>query len=508
MRPLFVFLLVLSLSAAILADARKIVILQTTDIHSHLSNKNAEEASGWIRLASIIKKERAQGNTLLIDCGDTLQGALVGSVSKGQAAAEMLNLLKYDVWIPGNHDFDFGIKILEKRCSEIKADKLAANIKWENAKIKTLPWKIYHLNEMKIAVIGLGYPEMDNYYWQGGRHEFKVEDAEKTIDLLMPEVLASTPDMIILALHNGYQPVRKQKEPLISRIAKRHPEINLILGGHIHQEEPGRLIGHSVWYASAGYHAQKLLKAEAEIEKEKHKVISIKSILIPLTHSTPEDPEYAEKMSGWLKKTSEFARLPTGETLEKISPPGEGAFNSTMNELACRAMAKTANAEIAFSGAGAGTEFRNRIFEGNLFNAFPYEDTICTLELSQDELKSIIYEQLANRKQHFFQAPWGFHSEITEGKIGNICMADGKSWTDENKRIKTAFSSYALASAGGKFPILKKMALKQECLPYDTGILERNAVRNYIKSNSPLNIKEEKWLKDARRKPQHRKTSD
>ena len=99
----------------------KVCIFQTSDIHGHLNNKTTEHSNGWLKLGGVLKKEIEEAgghdNCLLIDCGDTFQGTIEASEAKGEFAISFMNNLKYDVFVPGNHDFDFGLNVFLNRIS-------------------------------------------------------------------------------------------------------------------------------------------------------------------------------------------------------------------------------------------------------------------------------------------------------------------------------------------------------------------------------------------------------
>jgi 2',3'-cyclic-nucleotide 2'-phosphodiesterase/3'-nucleotidase len=102
---LFLFLL-----SFLSADQVTIHLLQTTDIHAVLT-KEENNSGSWLKLASLIREVRERHgneNCILIDCGDTIQGTLIGALSRGEAAIIPLKAMRYDAWIPGNHEFDFG----------------------------------------------------------------------------------------------------------------------------------------------------------------------------------------------------------------------------------------------------------------------------------------------------------------------------------------------------------------------------------------------------------------
>ena len=99
----------------------KFYIFQTSDTHGYLNNVEDECSGDWLRLGNILKKEidKAGGhdNCLLIDCGDTFQGTIEASEEKGKFVVSIMNNLEYDVFVPGNHDFDFGFNNFLDRIS-------------------------------------------------------------------------------------------------------------------------------------------------------------------------------------------------------------------------------------------------------------------------------------------------------------------------------------------------------------------------------------------------------
>ncbi len=85
-----------------------IVILYTSDIHCGL-----EEGFGAVGVVQIRKTLEEEGNTvLLIDDGDAIQGGVAGTLTQGDAIVKVMRAMKYDVAIPGNHEFDYGMEPL------------------------------------------------------------------------------------------------------------------------------------------------------------------------------------------------------------------------------------------------------------------------------------------------------------------------------------------------------------------------------------------------------------
>ena len=201
------FILILTLSFNAFSHITEVVILQTTDIHAHISYAGSKQKSGdWLRLATAIKLERrkagGRSKCLLIDCGDTIQGTLMGALSRGEVSILMLDALQYDAWILGNHELDLGVARLRELTGKCKTPVINGNLRlMEFPKIP--PYRLYNKSKAKIAVIGMNASLLDFWLWGKRMRGFEVRKAVPSIEKVFPEVMAHNPDMIIVALHQG-----------------------------------------------------------------------------------------------------------------------------------------------------------------------------------------------------------------------------------------------------------------------------------------------------------------
>jgi 2',3'-cyclic-nucleotide 2'-phosphodiesterase (5'-nucleotidase family) len=89
-----------------------------------------EGRGGFARLNAIVKAERARGVPLLYaHAGDTLSPSLMSGFDQGAHIVELLNLAPPDVFVPGNHEFDFGPTIFARRMGEASFPVFAANLR-------------------------------------------------------------------------------------------------------------------------------------------------------------------------------------------------------------------------------------------------------------------------------------------------------------------------------------------------------------------------------------------
>ena len=125
-RILFILLLVAVLGGfrpGLSAAPRKLTILQTTDVHGSIGDARSP---GLLQIADAAESIRPD---LWIDCGDLMQGSFSATVDGGASMVEALNAAGCDVWVPGNHDFDYGAETLAKRIGIFRGTVLAANMK-------------------------------------------------------------------------------------------------------------------------------------------------------------------------------------------------------------------------------------------------------------------------------------------------------------------------------------------------------------------------------------------
>src|SRR5437016_9442560 len=110
-----------------------ISILHTTDLHGHIlptvDYEGNPDLGGLARCVTQIRRWRHENrNTILIDIGDVYQGTDLGWRSKGELMIDLFNYLRYDAWIVGNHEFDWGMDPFLHALRRSTMPVLAANM--------------------------------------------------------------------------------------------------------------------------------------------------------------------------------------------------------------------------------------------------------------------------------------------------------------------------------------------------------------------------------------------
>ncbi|MDR1632822.1 MAG: metallophosphatase [Dysgonamonadaceae bacterium] len=240
--------LLLSLSIAIQAQEKSLVVLHINDTHSRIetfpeNQDGYSKKGGMVRLdnyANEVRKETK--NVLLFHCGDLVQGTPYFNRYKGDAEIAAANLMRTDAACLGNHEFDNGLESLSKMVKQAKFPFIATNLDFSGTPMDGLTKK-YHIfkrDGIKIGIIGLtidpkGLVSKSNS--TGVKYLDPIESANAMADFLKKKKKC---DLIICLSHLGYYP----KEDRIGDItvAKKSRDIDLILGGHTHtfMPEPDR----------------------------------------------------------------------------------------------------------------------------------------------------------------------------------------------------------------------------------------------------------------------------
>ena len=132
----------------------EVIILYTSDIHCGI-----DQHFGLAGVAQIRQILEDQGyTTLLVDDGDAVQGEPIGTLTKGEAIIDLMNDMKYDVAIPGNHDFDYGMDQFLALTKKADFPYISCNFNKEGELIFE-PYVIKEVCGMKIAFVGVTTPE-------------------------------------------------------------------------------------------------------------------------------------------------------------------------------------------------------------------------------------------------------------------------------------------------------------------------------------------------------------
>ena len=155
--------LICSLASTSAADRQApggpIVILHTNDVHCAV-----EGDIGYAGVAAYKRQmQRIYGDdqVTLIDAGDAIQGGNIGTVSQGSYLVDIMNQVGYDLAVPGNHEFDYGMEnfltLAEERA---RFPYLSCNfLSLETGEPVLTGYSLFQYGDTLVAYVGVSTPE-------------------------------------------------------------------------------------------------------------------------------------------------------------------------------------------------------------------------------------------------------------------------------------------------------------------------------------------------------------
>lgn len=507
---LFVFALVATLAGA-RATEIPITILHTTDLHAHVwpttDYDGNENVGGVARLATAIAKIRAETpNVLLVDAGDTVQGAPIGFLTKGRAMVKWLNYMNYDAWVLGNHEFDWGVEILRANVADAKVPVLSANIHGIAEKVQ--PYRLVEVGGVKVALIGLTTPGVPNWSRPRLIEGLRVEQSSDALRRVIPEVKARGAQLLVLVTHQGFREGGDDHANQINAIAREFPELELIVAGHSHRAIPEYKVN-GVLYTQAGYWGTHLGRVDLVYDTLAQKVTHIAATLLPMDASVEYDRGFLREISADWDATKATLAEVIGEATAEFSPAEGGRRETPIHNLIADAILYALHQR----GTDVAGVFHTILSEnaalkagpitvGDVWRIVPFENTIGVAELTLEEIREIMEESAALWQRNQFRGLMGFKIQLRPTtavgqRVHSIAAADGSPLTDPARRYKIAFNSFDLASGGTRLLRLREICQRPTSNLREFDLQTREAVMEYIRARKRIVPETRGWWTTA-----------
>ncbi len=226
---------------AVLTDAEtvEIQLLATSDLHGKMLPYDyaldEESTSGSLAQISTIIKELRTDNTILIDNGDTIQGnsAELFLQDEIHPMIQGLNEIGYDIWVAGNHEFNFGMDTLEKVIGQSKQTFLCGNVYNPDGSSLGEDYTIIEKDGVKIGLIGMVTPNITR--WDAANlADCKVTDPVEETKEIIKEIKDQV-DVLVATQHMGENNEYGVTNSGVNDLANACPELDVIIAAHEHK---------------------------------------------------------------------------------------------------------------------------------------------------------------------------------------------------------------------------------------------------------------------------------
>ena len=428
MKKTIITLLLLTSAITMTAKSPKTVTLrfiETSDVHGAFFPYDFIERrpmrGTMARVSTYIQKQRQQygQNVILLDNGDILQGQPTCyytnyvNTSEPNIAAQVLNYLRYDAEVFGNHDIETGHKVYDKWIRDLHCPILGANvIDRKSGKPYTEPYLILERQGVRIAVLGMLTPAIPNWLnesiWSGMYFEEMVGCARKWVKTLREKEQA---DIIIGVFHSGWDGGIKTPdydEDATRRIALEVPGFDVIFFGHDHRARHDVING--VLCLDPANNAVNVAQATLKVSiteqprGQRHvEVIDKKGAIVDVT-TEDIDQQYVRHFQPQIDSIRAFVdqQIGTFQTtmLSRDAFFGSSPFIDYIHEL----QLQHTGADVSFN---APLQFNTVIQAGpvymsDMFKLYRYENKIYVLRMTGREILGhleLSYDQWVNTMQ-------------------------------------------------------------------------------------------------------------
>jgi 5'-nucleotidase len=478
---------------------RTVSIIHTTDLHGHIRSTRTYNGivgvGGLARCATCIRRWREENpNSLLVDIGDVFQGTKVGRDTDGQVMIRLFNMLGYDGWVIGNHDFDWGREVLEKAIAKSKMPVLSANLEvdgkpiepgalsgaWANA----TPWMVREVGGFKIGLFGLTTPGLPAWLppeLLGGVEAVDpVEAAKRSVAALKAQKV----DAIVALGHMGWKFQDDFANP-VREIIRQVKGIDVFLAGHTHQDQPAWRL-HGTLCSEADHYGNHCGRVDLAFDVESGRLADKRAFTVLMDDRFAEDPAVLAEAGEDLRAADKEMRRRIATVRERIPGKGRG---SELALLFCKAFAWALKKEGdpvdgVFHGTfGTGDVEPGPVTVGDLWTWLPYENRLVVAEVSAADLAEIVAEDAGIKRSD--RILWPFEIRIDpQGKVERI-LFKGED-VPRDRRFRIAFNAYDAQSGGRRMlqlaQILADPAAKRKCTPLDS----RSAMIDYLREHPEL----------------------
>jgi 5'-nucleotidase/UDP-sugar diphosphatase len=442
-------LLVMGLAVGAHAAQIDLRILYVNDFHGfaepYKPTGGKTLLGGIAYLAGAVDQACQQQPSLLLSAGDMIQGNAWANLFRGKSVIDLMNAMKFDAMVVGNHEFDYGPEVLKERIAQANFPILGANIEG----LPSLkPYVIKNLQGAKIGIIGV--VTLDTLASHPQNLEgLKFTTPESAIRKYLPE-LQRQANIILVLSHCGYPADRK--------LAAEIPGLHVIVGGHTHTKllHP-EMVGNTI-IVQAWEHAKALGVLDLQIKEGR--IVNFQGGLQEIDPATgTADRQIQEIVARYSRQIAPILHQIIGETRVDLDAQRVRTGETNLGDFVADVMRQGAGADAAIINGGIikGSIVKGKIKLQDIYNALPYDNYLVVIRMSGAQLKEALEHGVSHlgKPSHRFPQVSGltfrYSRSAPEGSRVKDVTVGGR-LLDPKKMYVVATIDY-LAAGGNGFKI-------------------------------------------------------
>lgn len=388
-------------------DSTCAVIVSTNDEHGSLQPSVYPWTAGRLAggaevLASYIARirETAGCPVFVVSAGDIMQGTLISNLTRGRATIDAMNAIGYDAAAIGNHEFDFGVRVLKERIRQAHFPLLGANIYLKGTDRHpswARPYVIVEKEGVRVGIVGATTRSTPGTTHPDSVSGLAFRSIAAALDRYIPRLRAEGVDFVVVLIHAGgfCEDDGGCTGEALDELAAASPDFDYAVTGHTHTRILDRVHGAPVIqsYANMSAVGQGRLTrfGDGEVVAE---VVEIHTLF---TEGAARHPEVAAVV----RRYEEAAAARSAETIATLSEPLPKVFagGSRLGRLIADAQRLAVGADVAImNNGGIRAELPGGpINYGDLFRVQPFQNTLIRLRLRGGLLLAALEHSLSER---------------------------------------------------------------------------------------------------------------
>ena len=445
-------------------------IVYTTDAHGHIATD--EETIGLDVIAAI---KKGIPGAILLDAGDFLHGTPIATLTQGRDVVELMKRAGYAATAVGNHEFDYGWRVLAERAGEAGSPPkvvkmLAANVSRRDRALCFEPWTILDVNGLKVGIFGV--TTLDTEYQsspsavEGVSFANPMETAERVSKVLRKMGC----DLVVALTHI------ETGESL--EMARQVDGIDIIVGGHSHVVVDEVLNGTAV--ISSGCHGKNV--GIFEVRRDEDGVYRTTNRILSKADTVSIEPDAFLAMRIGMIRDEQARLLSQVVGYTEVDLDGERervrTRETNLGNLAADALMAATGADVAIMNGGTirATIPRGEITQGQILTTFPYSNIAMSKVVTGAQLRDILevaFGRLPIDDGRFPQVA-GFRVTVDRARepgsrVRKIELLSGAPF-EEGSKYSLGVNDF-LAEGGDDYPHLKDLPIERQTMSLEEAFL-------------------------------------
>ncbi|SMB98757.1 2',3'-cyclic-nucleotide 2'-phosphodiesterase / 3'-nucleotidase [Thermanaeromonas toyohensis ToBE] len=496
----------LSIPELLPPNQAKLTLITLNDFHGRLEEdpkKAAGAPLGAARLTTALLGEKwlNPGGVLLLNAGDTYQGTPISNLVYGQSVNEWQNLVGFNAMTIGNHEFDWGVKVLKQRIKEANFPVIAANIydKTTNQPVDWIkPTAILQAAGVKVGIIGATTQETASIVMPANVEGLKFPNPASRFDELVSELKGGGAEVVIGLTHLGSEVTSTGELAGEARdvLDQMKDHLDALITGHTHREIATIYKGTPVVQALS--YGKAYGKIELYYDKQLKKVVRASVEVIKPSPTLYPNPEASSLVQKWKEVIGPKVNTVIARTVVPLSKTFTSAGESVLGDLIADAQRYTLGADIAImNGGGIRADINlGDITWGELYSVQPFGNVLFKVPLTGAQIKQVLEEGIENYYRLYNKLPrghlpvqvsgikftWDYNKPFGQRIILTSLKLEDGSPLDLNKTYIVAVNEF-VATGGDDFNTFKTLYeadKKGYYARYYTGIVDLDALIAYL----------------------------